>query len=516
LQLKTETGAWLYDTTAAMTLAVALRDSLAEAIGVQATELGCAIKEARPNHEAVRHSILIFDRYAAGYASSAERYLGSLFQRARQRLTCPADCDSACPHCVLDFDQRFAADSLDRHAALDVLSDTWINSLRLPDDYAYFGATSRAEYRHLAEAVWNVATRQGAGGLRFYTGGAPETWDIGPSPLRELAYRLAGHGVNVEIMVPGHILEVLDDADRYLLASLADHPKISLRAQAAPARCGQGWLLAETLTAPCRRWAIGEETALAFGPDWGRNEGPLVMAEQDTLPLQAGEALTAETIRPRLIEQGDREIEIHHELDGPLQGFGMRFWQCLADLHAATNALLADQDDDVTALFYRDRYLFTPLSVALLAEVVSGLRERVGQERWALTDFAVTTTNRRVAGDNPARNTIWADWPHTDIRDQALRAAFRYLGVDASIHLADGAATGHGRLLEVEWASGRKLTLRLDQGVSYWRAAHSNSRQACHFNLNPGEVELRGKQLAELAVGIEGARLPTQLFLKVR
>lgn len=473
-------------------------------------------RRTRNTRKPVRHSILIFDRYAAGYASSAERYLGDLFQRARRHLECPADCDSACPHCVLDFDQRFAADSLDRRAALTVLSDAWINSLRLPDSYAYFGAASRAEYRRLAEAVWNVATRQRVSGLRFYTGGTPDTWDIGPSPLRELAYRLAGQGFNVEIMVPGRILDALDDVDRYLLSSLADHPKISLHALAAPARYGQGWLLAETLTAPTRRWAIGEETALIFGPDWGRNEGPLVMAEQDTPPHQAGEILAAETIRPRLIKQGDREIEIHHELDGPLQGFGERFWQHLAAHHTATQALLADQDDDVTALIYRDRYLFTPLSVALLAEVVSGLRIRVGQGRWALAHFAVITTSRRVAGGNSARNTIWADWPHTDIRDQALLAAFRYLGIDTSIHLADGATTGHGRLLEVEWASGRKLALRLDQGVSYWRAAPSNSRQACNFNMNPGEVELRGKQLAELMVRIEGAQLPTQLFLKVR
>jgi len=34
--------------------------------------------------------------------------------------------------------------------------------------------------------------------------------------------------------------------------------------------------------------------------------------------------------------------------------------------------------------------------------------------------------------------------------------------------------------------------------------------------LNAGEIEIRGKQLTELAVRVEGARLPTQLFLKVR
>ncbi len=103
-----------------------------------------------------------------------------------------------------------------------------------------------------------------------------------------------------------------------------------------------------------------------------------------------------------------------------------------------------------------------------------------------------------------------------NVRHQVLEATFRYLGIDAFIQLADTATTGHGRLLVVEWSSGRKLTLRLDQGVSYWRAAHSNSRQACYFNLSAGDADMRGKQLAELVVGIEGAHLPTQLFVKVR
>lgn len=516
IQLKTEAGGWLNDATAAMTLAVALRDALAELIGVQAAELSCCIKEVRPATGVRCQSILIFDRFAAGYASSAERYLGSLFHSARKRLQCPANCDSACPHCILDFDQRFAADSLNRHAALDVLTDEWLKNLGLPDEYAYFGAGSRPEYRHLPEAIWLVFGRQNANGVRLYTGGALDTWDIGPSPLRELAYRLAGQGIEVEIVVPDQVIGALDDADRFLLASLADHPKVTVRAIAAPRRCRQGWLVAETMTSPVSRWALGEEGSLAFGLDWGKSEGLLVTTSNGTQLPVPGEILAAGTIRPQRIDSGDREIEIHHELDGALQGFGKRFWQHVSSQHPATKALLADLDVDLVSITYRDRYLFTPLSVALLAELVCGLRQLAGQARWAVSNLHVITTNRRSAGENTARNTIWSDWPEMNVRNQVLDATFRYAGIDVSIQLADAATTGHGRLLEVEWSSGRKLTLRLDQGVSYWRAAHSNNRQACYFNLNAGETDLRGKLLAELAVRIEGAHLPTQLFVKVR
>lgn len=130
LQLRTLDGVWVSDPVAAQTLAVALRDALAELIGIQASELGCDTKEARSENGTRSRSILLYDRFAAGYASSVERYLDQLFLLAKRRLDCPAGCDSACPHCVLDFDQRFIADALDRHAALAVLTDAWLAALR--------------------------------------------------------------------------------------------------------------------------------------------------------------------------------------------------------------------------------------------------------------------------------------------------------------------------------------------------------------------------------------------------
>jgi len=517
IQLKTETGVWLNDATVAMTLAVALRDALAELSGVQATELGCSVKEARPETGALCKSIIIFDHFAAGYASSAEQHLGSLFRSAQKRLECPANCDSACPHCVLDFDQRFAAESLNRKDALDFLTNRWLNSLRLPEELAYFGASSRLECRHLSEAIWAATSRQGASGVRFYAGMDQSVWDIGPSPLRELAYRLAGQGIEVEVVVPAQIIATLDDDDRFLLASLADHPKVAVHAIDAPRRCGRGWLVAETIGDPVICWGLDREESLAFGLDWGRSGRSLVIAGNGTDESLPDSFLSAETIRPQQqMDSGDREIEIHHELDGSLQGFGQRFWQHISSIHPATQSLLANENDDLVSLTYRDRYLFTPLSVALLAEWVGGLRCLVGQKRWGIRNFRVITTSCRNAGEHTPGNKIWSDWQETGARNQALEATFSYLGIEAFIQLAGTNITGHGRLLEVEWSSGKKLTLRLDQGISYWRAAQSSRRQDCRFNFNGGDPDMRGEQLAKSEVYIEGTLLPTQLFAKVR
>lgn len=516
IQLRTETGVWLRDRTAASTIAVALRDALAELIGVQALELGCDTKEARPEPGTVCISILIFDRFAAGYASSAERFIGTLFQRARRRLECPASCDSACPHCVLDFDQRFAADNLDRHAALAVLTDAWLAALKLPEEYCFFGITSRAESRPLSEALWRAVDRQSVNGVRLYVGDSAETWDVGISTLRELAYRLAGRGVAVEIAFSLSEVQRLEDADRYLLASLADHPGVTFRELQREALVASGWLVAATMSEPSVCWAAPDLSSVRFGPEWGGLPGGLIVAGTGDASVFSGATIGAEVIRPVRVESGDSEIEVGRELDGNLQGFGRRLWGRIREAHPATRLLLDDIGTDVIAVSYRDRYLFTPISVALLAEVVCGLREEVGQARWDVNETSIFTANRRAAGENTTRHTVWADWLDMEARNRAIGATFDYLGVTATVQSGETAALGHGRMLDIRWSSGKTLTVRFDQGVSYWRASSANRREACFFDLNARDDGANGKALAELSLRVEGSLLPTQLFAKVR
>lgn len=516
IQLKTLSGAWLYDDVAARTLAVALRDALAELIGVQATELGCDVKESKPEPGARCQSILIFDRFAAGYASSADRYLGRMFALARQRLQCAAECDSACPRCVLDFDQRFAADSLDRYAALEVLTQDWVNGLVLPPDLAFFGSGSHPEYQPLANAVFHTVSRRAVGKVRLHAGGAVDQWDVGPSTLRELAYRLAGQGVGVELVVPAQVPDGLDEADQHLLASLVDHPRVTMSATDQPLRCGAGWVLAEALSDPPVRWGVATEAPLTFGAQWGESDGPLIMSANGEVGELPGRAISAASLRPAAPVVGDLELEVHHELDGPLQGFGARFWALVADHHPAVHKLLEDSADEVVSVRYRDRYLFTPLSVSLLLDTIAALRQVVGEGRWNPSSIDICTTNRRPSGATGARGTVWSDWPENAVRDRVVAESFAYAGMCADLQLGDAAGTGHGRLLEVRWSSGATLGIRLDQGVSYWRAAPSSARAACYFNFHQGDTRAQAERVAELRLRVEGAQLPTQIFVKVR
>lgn len=130
IQLCGSNGRWLTDNVIARTFAVALRDELSARLGIQPSELGCTSKDARAPDGSVTQSILIYDRFAAGYASSFNgKSLEKLLLGAKGRLECPKGCDSACPHCLLDFDQRFAAETIDRIAANQWFSRQWQGSL---------------------------------------------------------------------------------------------------------------------------------------------------------------------------------------------------------------------------------------------------------------------------------------------------------------------------------------------------------------------------------------------------
>lgn len=516
IQLKTTSGDWLKDDVCAITLAVAIRDVLAEKIGIQATELGCDIKPVRPKSNVICQSILIYDRFAAGYASSAERYLSGLFHLVRTKLQCPAKCDSACSSCILDYDQRFNADKLNRHTALEMLSETWLNQIQLPENLSFFGQNSKPVSKKLPEAIWQALGSQEGRHIRLVAGGELSHWDVGPSPLRELAYRLAGQGVEVEILIPEYVLDALHDTDRYLLASLADHPGVSIVTTVTSPRCGAGWLAAETIGLSSTRWAYSTSAGLVFGPTWSFTDSPIISTDQGHPLVELGPRLEAHQIRPPNFQQSDCEIKLKNELDGPLQGFGWRLWKKVSQEHSVVGELLDSADEDLISFRYSDRYLFTPLSVALLTDLVDGLRKVCGQDSWAISSCEIVTAEHRAYGDNPVTSKLWGDWRNTDLRNAVLKGALEYIGLNAKITSRPVPKMDHSRFIEIGFESGKILTVRFDQGVSYWRSAYKNPKKLTYFDLYSEDIEGQSSHLAELNIIIEGSALPTYLFVRVR
>lgn len=476
LQLKNREGIWLNDRVAARTIAVALRDSLAGLIGVQATELGCEVKQALSGQATVCQSILIYDNYAAGYASRADNWFAELFQKAVQKLHCSEKCDSACPHCVLDFDQRFAADSLDRHQALLWLNATWLEDLQLPEKFAFFGAASMPEHKKISEAILHAASRHCAKGVRCYTGGAADSWDIVSSSLRKLAYKLAGQDLEVEIILPEGVVDTLDILDRYRLAAMADSPRIQLYTAEKTARVGQGYLVAETFGGACyTHWAGKNASIISFNQGWGlieEAEDILVRCDNDIFPVALASPLTPDALRPAIHANNDRILEVCHELDGSLQGFGSRFWQLILEKHPACKALLTDDTAQVSAIHYSDRYLKSPITASLLISLLDGLKQILGKQRWSKgrVDFITLHIQSKNFYQQPYR--IWDDWQENSTRENVMKTLCSSRDLDISVYNRNKQDIPHKRELSIEFTSKDKLVIFLDMGVSYWQSKY--------------------------------------------
>ena len=112
---------------------IALREALAQELGVEADEMGFAVSQSQNALGAPAVSLFLFDRAAggAGFAVSFEHLMRPVIRRAEQILDCETPgCEKACAACVLTSDAPGGKDELDRTAALAFLRA----HLKFPDE----------------------------------------------------------------------------------------------------------------------------------------------------------------------------------------------------------------------------------------------------------------------------------------------------------------------------------------------------------------------------------------------
>jgi hypothetical protein len=529
IQLRDLAGRWIDDRVTALTLSVALRDAIAAMLGVQATELGCEAKEVRNEDGEICHSILIFDRNAAGYASSATRFIDEALRRATEQLDCPRHCDSSCAHCILDFDQRFEAESLDRHAALRVVTPKWLDALKLPAALRFFGEGTRVEQAPLATALIAAGGCAEVDRIRLFLSGDADRFDLAGSGARQLAHRIAGAGTPVECVVPTSLVEQLSDENRHTLASLASTPNIEVRACDAAPEVNGAIVLAEAVAgSQVQRWACADHGAALPEASWSVSDSPIVTAVLVSDEIHEFELLDPNRLRPAQVAAGDREISVQRQLDGGLQGFGTRFWDLIVDEHAPTARALDQGSASVVALSYSDRYLFSPLTVALLIEVITGLRDRIGRARWADPKVEVRSLSARDSSRPMVPLYVNSDWPDPADRDAVLVEALDYSGLRGEVLALDRQQLVHGRVLHVDFDDSSRVSVRLDQGLGYWRVPRrgpQSPRIDSRFDFSVGRgdraswraaVMAQARAVAEMRVPIEGDGLPTEIFVKLR
>lgn len=513
LQLNGLDGLPISDKVAAFTIAVALRSAVAASLGIEIDEIGCDVKPIRhPMQQQEGFVIVLYDHSAAGYCSSVTERLPELLEQARASLlNCPGGCQSACQHCLLDYDTRFRLAELDRFAATKFLTEEWMQRLRLqPEDQLFGPSASKAETLPLPEAITREWSRAGVRELRLYCQGDPVDWDFAAPALKRHLLRWSERG-EVRLLLPSAALDQLTAEQQDALGQLYSWDKLTVHRHDGNAT----GLLAEVVDGQgCMVWGSRDTSTGLPGDTWGQMGSSVLVRARLMESAALGDAIKFQSKPPVQASAKAGRLDIKGELDGRVDAFGRKLLERLND---KVSGKLLEGDADITTVIYRDRYLNSPLPVALLLDFIGTLKD-MHQMRWDNPTIEIVS----VAVPEDSRNftppsQVFHNWQSTAVRDKAIQAGFERRGMNAVVRNLPKLMASHARLLEIGMSDGHKLKLWLDQGFGYWTSPRPGTRAAQTASTWFGFNELpswQGDEIAEGRYAIEGQSFATHIFFE--
>lgn len=445
--------------TAGLALAAGLRDALAERLGVDARDIGLATGPSSGAAGERRLSALLFDRAAggAGYVARLgehETFKASV-ARAAERLNCSEGCAHGCAACVLRPDLNLPGLRLDRPGGLRA-AEALRDGLVLPETFRVFGPETVALTSPAAD--WIAARHRAAplGRLIVFLHGAPAQWDMPAWRIAALLPRLAEAATEVTLVLPASVTagQALDLPLRLALGRLATPPIRLATVPQLPEVSGRP-IVAILAGRGVPRALVADPAEAVPGADWAAGAlAPVVAGPSPRSPEVA--LLDAETLL-RSGLGGARLLWLGRELDGPVGGFGARFWARLRE--AAPEAIGAASAAGVAAIAYSDRYLLSPLHMALLREVLSATP----------TSGSAVVSITTATSDGPSRrqDAIHDSCPDDSFRRELLRHLLPAARIGFLRRKAD---VPHHRRLDLRLRDGRRVLVLLDQGFGAWRA----------------------------------------------
>lgn len=510
------TGNTLHNDVIAYSLAVAIRSSLAHTIGVKEDEFGCAAREQRKDGKIVS-VIQIFDAKSGGYCSQANELLlqREFWKTVREELTCKEDCAAACQHCLLSYDTRFSFERLNRHEALGFLTEEWINSYRLAENLRVFGEQTSYEVLEIADSLnFNVA-KPLTNVVRLFLHGDSGAWDFPSSQkLNAIILGCISRKIKVELIGAIGLVSKLPESERFKLASYMAigvfYGEVNT-IQIVPNNFELHLVAQIQINHQWKTWATTNPDFAVPNSFWGNVDGQTIYVKGDTTPVNDINYFKLSDVRPKT---GDTEIEITHELDGPAIGFGERFWKKLEEKNQQLAQILSQDKDPITLVEYSDRYLRNPLMIALLIDTVNQLKKYPSGD---MASFAVhiSTVSSSKLDVRPCKN-CWDDWKDSSIRDEIIKCALNYCGLNPRLTVESGGAFStimHGRSMTLNFASGSTIKVRLDQGFAYWKI---DSKLAGQLSFPfTASINEQVEKIANLPVAvISPSMAATQIFVK--
>ncbi|WP_336950712.1 DEAD/DEAH box helicase [Sphingobium aromaticivastans] len=432
----------------------ALRRALARGLGIEAGEIGMAVRPAKVSIGQKTHSLYLFDRASggAGFAPQAVALYDQLLKEAAEILDCrEPGCERGCSACILTGDLFRQQEVIDRKAALAWARDaiTALKTVAQADRFADGTMLSRAVADELATAL-----DEAGGAISLWIGGDADGAMLAHGPLAMVARRARDRGGAVSLIVDPGWLDALDAAAKLALRDFAKGLGIELRRGAAMEFDNGAVAIAAMEGAQTILWASRDGAAALPGEGWGQGvAAPVVRAVVERLPLAA--AVPLDSLLP---VSGTHFLELAGAVDGTIAGFGGRMAALLLPaIRAAGGTGMLQRID------YNDRYLQSPLVIRLMAETIQGLRDALAK-RGADIDLRIITNRHKPNARQPY--LVDHDWEWEDDRADVLHGTLDGLGLEADL-IEQGA--GHGRVMKLGFTDGAQVRIVLDQGFGSWR-----------------------------------------------
>lgn len=502
------TGEWLGvgvdPKLAGATLGLALREVVASRLGIASTEIDFATRQDKdPATGRARTVIQLFDRVSggAGFVLAGVSELALLMSEARERLECPADCETVCTQCLAGSDSQVERRALDRHQAIAWFDQAGVmEHLRLSSE---FDPIQGAKYCSLDPRRF-VAGRvaKGVRELRFFLGGEPVDWDLSSAGFRSrlLKWRVVDK-LDVELSVPESAK--LQEETRRGLSGLAEMGIRISRYMRAPS--GPMLVLQAVSDSGVSTLYSDRDTPSLPGELWlaGDTESRLVSTERvSLLPTTAVDTSTWGTAPAGVVK-----LKVRYELDGALSDFGKRLLRLIAQ--QAPKAFEQLQQDDLESVAYSDRYLKSPWALMLLAETLRSL----------VRGAAVPLTVDAMLGDPRGyRGRIDNDWSIASVQTATIQTWLKQVGfASVQVRLASNKRDmPHHRTLLLKYRSRAEVTIDFDQGMGYWGARLDRQFNTYNEEAGAASRESQMKRAHEKA-RVSGSGISfTPIYVEVR
>jgi len=489
----------------AWTIAVVLRQALADILGINIEELGYTVKPTKlPHCKYQVATIVLYDKSSggAGFSSSAYRYFDELFRKAREYLHC--NCQGVCQNCLLGYDTRFHAEFLDRTLALNFLSDEFISLFALPESLKLLGPDSTYTPETLSAEIYHAAAK-GASKLRVFLHGDQSGWDI-LSSLRDKLYQWQQLFSEINLVISNSNESNLSDINKEDLWVLS---RMGIKSVIVDHSYMPTHLTCQILWNDNQlTFASSNNSSTILDNDSLIDPENILIYSKNYPAIPVTHYLDEKRLRPENTN-GDIEIEVFEQCNGPLKQFGNRFWKQLIDQNKALQKHFVD-GDEITSISYSDRFLYSPWTVILVAELIDGLRQSLGHA-WSKPSISILSAPK-IDKDAYQKRGLLADWFEDFMRVQVIESYFS--AMDETCKVSVSPEIQHGRFMQISWQNGKTTIIRLDQGVGYWGCA---DKPPYFDNTATSQKQVDDMLYLLNRINVKNYKsFPTQIFIKER